>query len=197
MPKARKPSDYPPNPAQWPAERNGMAFRQRFDVAVHVPLKPLTLGPRIPGVKLVSRAELEAIAAPEDVAELFGPARDRWSGITIPLPDGNHLVILNDTHAATRQNATVMEEYFHILLKHKGSSIMTCSITGLAQRKYDRAMEQEAYWSAAAALLPYSALRARIDAGQPAAEIAAHFETSSELVAFRLKVTKLWKRACA
>jgi Zn-dependent peptidase ImmA (M78 family) len=71
---------------------------------------------------------------------------------------------------------------------------MPCALTGLIRREYDRDTEQAAYWSAAAALVPYGALRAMVHGGRETAVIAQHFEVSDALVAFRLKVTKLWKR---
>ena len=125
----------------------------------------------------------------------FGYARHQWSAVTIPIPADGHIVILNDTHATTRQNATLMEELFHIILGHKPSRIKPCPITGLMKREFDRSMEEEAYWSAAAALVPYVALRRMIDDRHLTGQIAAHFEVSVALVGFRLKVTKLWRRA--
>ncbi len=134
---------------------------------------------------------------PEDLAEVFGPARCRWSAVTLPIPGNGYIIIVNDTHAATRQNATLMEEFFHIVLGHKPTRIKRCPMTGLMKREFNRAMEREAYWSAAAALVPYVALRGMVDGHQPTAEIAAHFHVSADLVGFRLKVTRLWRRACS
>ena len=62
------------------------------------------------------------------------------------------------------------------------------------RRQYDKAMEQEAYWPAAAAMLPYRSLREMLEAHQLAARIGTHFEVSTGLVAFRMKVTRLWRK---
>jgi len=106
-----------------------------------------------------------------------------------------HIVILNYTHATTRQNATLMEELFHIVLRHKPSRIEPFPVTGLMKREFNRTVENEAYWSAAAALVPYAALRQMVDDGHSARLIVEHFQVSVALVQSRLKVTKLWRRA--
>ena len=194
-PKAKSRSNLPPNPAQWQPERNGLAFRGRFDVQSDVPLRPFDIGKQLTDVKLLGRADLERIVAPDDLRVAFGSARHRWSAVTIPIHEDGHIVILNDTHATTRQNATLMEELFHIVLRHKPSRIKPCPITGLMKREFNRAVENEAYWSAAAALVPYAALRRMVDDGHSVRQIADHFQVSVALVQFRLKVTKLWRRA--
>jgi len=127
-------------------------------------------------------------------SQAFGPSRHRWSAATVPIRGNGHVVILNDSHAATRQNATLMGECFHILLGHKPTRIRRCLATGLMRREFDRSIEQDAYWSAAAAFVPYFALRRMIDDTGPPFNIAAHFEVSVQLVEFRLKVTRLWRR---
>jgi len=193
-PKVAKPSSFPPNPAQWQAERNGLAFRRRFRVAVDAPLQPFEIGKHFPGVTLLSKDELEELVASEDRAEAFGPARFLWSAVTVPIPGVGNVIILNHSHAPTRQNATLTEEFFHIFLQHKPTKIKPCPQTGLMRREFDRSMEQEAYWSAAAALVPYGALRNMVDEGLSISDIAIHFEVSLDLVEFRLKVTKLWRK---
>jgi len=193
-PRAKKQSDFPPNPAQWQPERNGLKFRHRFAVPPDVPLQPFEIGKRFPDATLLRRDDLERLVAPEDLAEAFGPARFRWSAVTVPIPGVGNVIILNDTHATTRQNATLMEEFFHIVLRHKPSKIKPCPHTGLMRREFDSSMEEEAYWSAAAALVPYGALRCMVEQGHTISGIATYFEVSVDLVEFRLKVTKLWRK---
>ena len=195
--KAKSKSEYPPNPAQWPPERHGLRFRQRFSIPADEPLHPYEIGRRFADVKLLRREDLEEMVAPEDLAEAFGPASRRWSAVTVPIPGNGFVIIMNDTHAATRQNATLMEEFFHIVLNHKPTRIRPCPTTGLMKREFNKAVEDEAYWSAAAALVPYAALRHLVDEGHSIHEIASHFEVSEDLVEFRLKVTKLWRRVFA
>ncbi len=54
---------------------------------------------------------------PEDIVEhLLGAGSDKWSGgaSSVPLPNGQKLIILNPTHTATRHQATLMEEISHV-----------------------------------------------------------------------------------
>lgn len=63
-------SKFPPNPNQWPAERNGLALRAEFGRVIHVPLKPFEIAATIEGMKLLSRAELELIIG-QDCARML------------------------------------------------------------------------------------------------------------------------------
>ncbi len=194
-PGAKKVSGLPPNPDQWQPERNGLAFRSRFGVAHGVPLRPFDIVKLIPDVHVLGQEELSALLLPATLAAVFGPLRDRWSAATVPMNGDGFVIIMNDTHAQTRQNATLMEELFHIHLRHRPLRIMPCPITGLMKREYDERVEKAAYHSAAAALVPYSAVRPMVLDGAVIASIATHFEVSADLVSFRLKVTKLWSKA--
>jgi IrrE N-terminal-like domain len=186
-------SKFPPNPKQWKPERNGHALRERFGKPLHVPLDPFDIVGRYDGVELIGRRRLEEVVGPANVRELFGQSRRKWSGFVVPVA-GVHLIVINDTHAPTRQNATLTEELFHIMLGHKPSKIFCCPQTGLLQREYTKEIEHDAYWSAAAALVPYAKLKEMFGSGGTIEAIAEFFNVSIQLVEFRLKVTKLWRQ---
>jgi hypothetical protein len=184
---------FPPNPTQWDAERNGMAFRSRFGVRPEEPLKPFSR--KVPSAILVqTRQELGEHVDEALLVVLFGVHHKKWSAMTIPC-EGAFVIIMNETHSRTRQNATLMEEFFHIILQHKPSRVGTCPHTGLVRREFDPIIEKEAYHSAAAALVPYSAMQAMVASGAASADIADHFEVSRDLTSFRLKTCKLYRRA--
>lgn len=193
-PKTKKGGDYPPNPKQWPIERNGITFRSHHGISPSDPLKPLELVLRLPGVRLLRRADLIESFTADAIQTLYEARKDVWSAFTLNLNGSGHLIVFNDTHPVTRQHATLMEEIFHIQLKHKPSEIDVCPVTGLMKRKYNAAVETEAYGSAAAALAPYSVLRALLEAGKEVSEIADQFEVSQDLIRFRLRVTRLVRK---
>ncbi len=116
-----------------------------------------------------------------------------WSGLALRISDELELVLYNDAHRTTRVRATLMEELFHIRLNHPRSQIrlLSPSPTG---RTYDGQVESAAYGSGAAALVPYAALKKMIGAGATASMVARTFEVSSDLVNFRMKVTRLYSR---
>jgi hypothetical protein len=194
-PKAkRQRSNYPPNPKQWPAERNGLKFREDFDIPLKEPLRPFDVQMQMNNVVLLRQNDLAELVDPNTLNQAYGPSRNKWDAATFRIDD-RFIIIVNDTRPRTRQNATLMEEFFHIILKHKPSRIEQCRVTGLMQREYNRQLEEEAYWSAAAALVPYAPLRSFVENGITCCQIADNFEVSTDLVKFRLKTTRLYRKA--
>lgn len=133
----------------------------------------------------------------ETKKHLLGEGKDLWSGgaASAKLPNGQRLIILNPTHGKNRHNATLMEEVCHVFLGHKPSrlAIKNTNKEGKAiARDYHAEIEEEAYGTGAAALLPYTALKRMVGEGKTAAEIAKHFNVSRALVEFRIKICRLW-----
>lgn len=128
---------------------------------------------------------------------LLGAGKDMWSGgaASIKLPSGEKLIILNPTHPSNRHAATLMEEISHVFLGHKPSrlAIDNKDRTGKTiARDYNKDIEEEAYGTGAAALIPYAALKRMVDQGKTAQQIARHFGVSRALVEFRIKISRLW-----
>ena len=133
----------------------------------------------------------------ESRRHLLGEGKDKWSGgaASHKLPDGRKLIILNPTHGKNRHNATLMEEISHVFLGHKPSrlAIKNTNKEGKAiARDYNADIEEEAYSTGAAALVPYAGLKQMISDGKTAAEIARHFNVSRALVEYRIKISRLW-----
>jgi hypothetical protein len=131
------------------------------------------------------------------ISHLLSEGRDKWSGgaASHKLPDGRRLIILNPTHGRNRHNATLMEEISHVFLGHEPSrlSIKARNKEGkVIARDYNAAIEEEAYATGAAALVPYASLKRFVLEGKTAAEIARHFNVSRALVEYRIKISRLW-----
>ncbi len=141
--------------------------------------------------------QIEPFLSEETKQQLLNDGKDKWSGgaCSQTLPDGRKLIILNPTHGANRQNATLMEEISHVFLGHKPSRLAITNYNKegkVIARDYHAEIEEEAYSVGAAALVPYSALRRFILQGKTSREIARHFNVSQELVEFRMKISRLW-----
>src|SRR5690606_1887788 len=111
------------------------------------------------------------------------------------LPDGRRLIILNPTHSKNRHNATLMEEISHVFLGHKPSRLAIVKRDkqgNVLARDYNQEIEEEAYGTGAAALIPFTSLKRFVEQGKTAAEIARHFHVSRALVEYRIKVSRLW-----
>jgi hypothetical protein len=182
----------PPNPNQWVAENHGLDLREQMRIGVEAALSHLDAFALLPGVSVAAHGEIPAAAVAIDYFRRRG--KGRWSGLALPVGDGQVLVLYNDAHPITRTRATLMEEYFHIVLGHQPSQIrLLCGANG--HRSHDKDTESEAYGCGAAALIPYRSLRTMHGEGLSAGRIAAHFEVSRELVEYRLKVTRLLRRS--
>jgi hypothetical protein len=146
---------------------------------------------------VVPYEEIEPSLSEQTKAHLIGEGKDMWSGgaASQPLPDGRKLIILNPTHGRNRHSATLMEEICHVFLGHKPSrlAIERKDKHGkIIARDYDHEIEEEAYSTGAAALVPYLALKRFVDQGKTSREIARHFGVSRALVEFRIKISRLW-----
>lgn len=188
--------DLPPTQKGRHHEIRGLALREFAGLTRDdQPLDPFQLAAY--AKLLVVPFEQIAALSDETRSHLVGEGKDAWSGgaASHKLPDGRKLIILNPTHGKNRHNATLMEEISHVFLGHRPSrlSIERRSAKGeIIARDYNHSIEEEAYGTGAAALVPYSALRKMVGDGKTIHEIARHFCVSRALVEFRIKVSRLW-----
>jgi hypothetical protein len=180
----------PPNPKQWQTEHNGLDLRAELGVALSDPLDHYAAFALLPHVTVHPHGAIPAADVYLHYFRREGSAA--WSGLSITLADGHELVFFNDAHPATRIRATLMEEYFHIRLDHPRSAIRLHSEDG-RWRTFNSSVEDEAYHSGAAALVPYRALKNMLASGQRVGGIATHFRVSHDLVIFRMKVTRCYR----
>ena len=141
---------------------------------------------------------IEPLLTEETKAHLIGDGKNSWSGgaASHTLPNGQKLIILNPTHGKARQRATLMEEVCHVFLGHQPSRLAVKNKNKNGEtiaRDYNEAIEEEAYSTGTAALVPYTALKRMVNEGKTVSEIARHFQVSKPLVEFRIKVSRLWE----
>jgi hypothetical protein len=147
---------------------------------------------------VVSFDQIEGLLSEETKQHLIGEGKDKWSGgaASKKLPNGQKLIVLNPTHGKNRHNATLMEEISHVFLGHKPSRLQIKNRDkhgNIIARDYNEAIEEEAYSTGAAALVPYTALKRFIEQGKTSREIARHFNVSRALIEYRIKVSRLWE----
>jgi hypothetical protein len=180
--------ELPPGEKWQRFELQGQALRDFAGVRADEALNPFDLA-GFANLLVVDFDKIKGLSN-EAREHLLGPAAGQWSGgaCSRALPDGRKLIILNPTHGRQRTHATLMEEICHVFLGHSPNRL---SVGGVA-RDYQKADEEDAYATGAAALVPYKTLRELVLKGKTAAEIAKRFGVSKELVGYRLKVTRLW-----
>jgi Zn-dependent peptidase ImmA (M78 family) len=172
------------------AEKRGLELREELESDLSQPLDHIAAFALLPHVSVAPHGEIPAAAV--FIEHLRTAGAGSWSGLSMPLEDGRELVIYNDAHPLTRTRATLMEEFFHIRLGHPRSAVRLLAAHA-AGRTFNAQVEDEAYQSGAAALVPYWALRQAVDSGHSAHRIAKQFHVSRDLVLFRSKVTRCYK----
>lgn len=179
----------PPNPNQWQMEHNGLDLREQLASDLASPLDHAAAFSLLPNVSVHPHGAIPAANVYINHFRREGSAS--WSGLAMTLADGHELVFYNDGHPMNRVRATLMEEFFHLRLKHPRSTIRVYSDDGRF-RTHNSQVEDEAYHSGAAALVPYFTLKGMIASGQSVNGIAKLLQVSRDLVVFRAKVTRCY-----
>ncbi len=119
-----------------------------------------------------------------------------FDGLAFTHPEsGRSVILLNCGKPERRQRATLMEELAHILLKHRPSRVALDPDLGVMRRTFDRAQENEAYDLGCALLLPKERIQRDVkDQQRLVREIADEHGCSHELVSYRIKRARLWRR---
>ena len=187
--------ELPPGEKWRQYELRALGLRDFARARADAPLNPFALA-RFANLLIVDFKQIEGLS-PHARDHLLGAASEEWSGgaCSRALPDGRKIIILNPNHSRQRKHATLMEEICHVFLGHTPNrlAIVTASRDGrAAARDYQRADEEAAYATGAAALVPFGSLRRFLLQAKSSSEIARHFRVSGELVRYRLKVTRLW-----
>ena len=171
-------------------EQTAENFRKDLGLSGDEPLDSLRI--EVQGVQLIPIGKTNHLDH-LTVNQLRGVSGDDWSAMSVPIDieNGEWAILLNDSHTIERQRVTLLEEYWHILLGHKLTKI--ARVTDAYGRTYDKAEEHDAYYLAAATLLPKSAVIDAVRKNQPSEQIAKAFGTSSELVDYRIKRLGLWR----
>ncbi len=182
----------PGNPGQWENEHNGLDVRESLGLGLDIRLPVQDAFDRL--LEEVTLRPHGDIPCAQVIIDRFRKAHQRsWSAIAVPFPDGEVAVIFNDSHAPTRIRATLMEEFFHLWLDHPTSTLRYYSGKQNG-RTYRAHIENEAYGSGAAALVPFKPLRRMVQEGLTVRRIAEEFDVSPELVEFRAKLSRQYKR---
>lgn len=127
------------------------------------------------------------------LCHLTGEGAGEWSAMSVPLDSTEErwAILRNERHSLERQRVTYLEECWHILLGHKLTKV--AKIGGAYGRTYESSEEHDAFYLAAASLLPEQEIRRAVDQRESAGDIAERFGTSPELVEYRIKRMGLWR----
>ncbi len=171
-------------------ENEAARIRRRHGFSYAEPINPFAFADSL-GLKVIEPTDIPEISE-QDLARLDTIGAD-WSGLSFSLSDNRIIVILNSSHEQPRKRITLMEEICHFLYHHKPKvKVHLIGPERINFLDFTRQDEKDAYWIAAAILVPYKALKSLIIKRKTCQEIAAHFEVSQELIRFRINVTGLF-----
>jgi Zn-dependent peptidase ImmA (M78 family) len=167
------------------AERKAAAARVALGLAPTDPLDAWAYAAHLQ-VLVESLANLQLPATA--IRQLTQVDPDSWSAMTLREND-IFLIVLNPTHARTRQQNDLMHELGHIDLKHTPARVDVSSTGLMLLSDYADEQEQEADWYAGAFLLPRDAILQLRGQGCSALQIASLFNVSEALCEWRIRMT--------
>ena len=111
-----------------------------------------------------------------------------WSAVTITVGPAS-AIIINSSHAVTRQNNSLAHELSHLILKHKPAKIFVTSDGMIMMNYYDPTHEEEASCLSSTLLVPREGLLDLLSRGNTDAQMADHFGVSMDLLRMRKNIT--------
>jgi transcriptional regulator with XRE-family HTH domain len=167
-----------------------MDFRKELGLDDRRPFSPLKI--KIEGVRILTIRQIEGLA-PEVTSHLEGAGAATWSAMSMPLDEEKDLwvIVRNEKHPLVRQHVSLLEEFWHILLGHKLTRI--AKVADVYGRTFDENEEHDAFYLAAATLLPESVIRNAVQKKEDIKQLAKHYGMSPELVEYRIKRLGLWR----
>jgi len=115
-----------------------------------------------------------------------------WSAMSVPLDKDQEswVILVNEANDIGRQRVSLLEEFWHIVQGHKLTEVV--KVAGHFGRSFEENDEHDAYYLAAATLVPRQSLVKKIKSKTPVEKIAGQYGVSKELVEYRIKRCGLW-----
>lgn len=170
-------------------EKIAEEFRQEIGLFENEPLDPFRL--KIEGVEIMSLADVRDIGNDLKL-QLLNSGKQNWSAMSIPLEEGSDkwAIVWNSSQSQKRQRVSLLEEMWHILLGHKLTRIT--KIADIYGRTFAEVEEHDAYYLAAATLLPSDVIKKFVKEKQDISELAAKYGVTPDLIEYRIKRLGLW-----
>lgn len=166
-------------------ERQARIIRQRAGLGEDEPVDALKLQEAFK-IRVTYPKDVDGM--PEADSEALGKMdASVWSGMGLPLSSGELLVILNPNQTPERARVTALEEVAHRHYNHPPSRL-----DGVSQRDYNDPVEKEAYWTAAAVMLPAKVVARAVYRKESAEDLGRRYGASIELVEMRIKLLGFW-----
>jgi Zn-dependent peptidase ImmA (M78 family) len=117
-----------------------------------------------------------------------------WSALTMITAAGNRIIIHNPFHSAARQQSNIMHELAHIICRHERSQKNYDFEIPFGMHEFDEIQEEEAKCLGSTLQLPTPGLLWSNKKNMSTEAIAAYFNTSSDMVLYRMNTTGIARR---
>lgn len=170
-------------------EKMAKGFRANLGVEKSSSLDPLKI--RIKDIEVITLEKLGKISEKEKNYLLIDVSQ-QWSAMSVPLDETfkKWVIVRNHENTKERQNVSILEEYWHILLEHQLTKII--KFGKFYGRSFESDEEHDAYYLASATLLPQTIIKKFVDQNNDIQELAVNFSVSTELIEYRIKRLGLW-----
>ncbi|MGV3581657.1 MAG: ImmA/IrrE family metallo-endopeptidase [Methylophilus sp.] len=166
------------------SEANQIARQIRAELGLKLadPLNPFELATYLE-IKIIPISELKK-HAPSAIEHFQTIGQSEFSAATI-FSGSQRLILHNDSHIAGRQSSNIAHELSHGLLHHT----KTIPLNDLGCRNWDKTIESEADWLAAALLISEEAALKLARENTPLRVAAKMYGVTEQMIRFRLNVT--------
>jgi len=168
------------------AEKTSIEYRKQLNLKPNDFLCAFKLCDHLK-VPLLTPSEVSNLS-PNHLSRLLGAGSDDWSAATIPIGNGEYIIIHNNVHSLPRQQSNVMHELGHIICKHESPDTALYDLPSVL-RSYNSDQEDEAIWLGAALQLPRDLLVYHLRQNNTIQEIATLCNASEEMVQYRINIT--------
>lgn len=163
------------------AERIAASTRKELGIRTLDPFDPLCLAQHL-AIPVVGLLAMRKLGTAGFVNFFSKVDQETFSAVTV-FRGYHRLIVHNDSHHPNRRASNISHELSHCLLEHEPTSLIGSD----GQREWNRELEDEATWLAAALLLPREAAVTLMKRGHDAEAIAIHFGVSKPLCEWRLR----------
>jgi Zn-dependent peptidase ImmA (M78 family) len=169
------------------AEKLSISLRDQLSLKAWEPICAFKLAENL---KIPFYKATEFVSTENEIETL---KRNEWSALTMETKMGNQIIIFNPFHSNQRQQSNIMHELAHILCEHKRNTEKYDFAIPFGMHEFDEIQEEEAICLGATLQLPKACLFWSIKRNLTNEEIALRFNSSTEMVRYRMNITGIAK----
>ena len=168
------------------SERRSVEIRKKFGLQPDAPLSARQVAADY-GILVWTEADIEGVSD-DDLVQLTVTDPESWSAFTMRVGE-NHLIVVNSSQSAPRQNSVIMHELAHILLGHELTSAGLTADGHFVPTSYNQDQEDEADWLAGTLLLPRPALLRIRSLSMTDSQARNSYQVSDQMLLWRFRMT--------